>query len=252
MRLGRPDIEAILGFLGDVDGLDGDESYPAELLGLLQGLVPSDDVSYQEADLEGRRFIEIVPGEADEDDELYWTVGPCPIADYRSRTGDLSAVRMSDVIGRQRYHELPFYREYFLPVGLDHVLDLGLSAGRNRYRSLVLLRDRASGDYSDRDRDILEALRPHLRAREARAELRRRLRDPRLASGGDDAPDPFIALTLREREILLLVAAGKTNVQIAAELWVAPSTVKKHLEHVYEKLGVGRRAAAAGRLQAVN
>lgn len=28
-------------------------------------------------------------------------------------------------------------------------------------------------------------------------------------------------------------------------LWVAPSTVKKHLENVYEKLGVGRRAAAA-------
>ena len=40
-----------------------------------------------------------------------------------------------------------------------------------------------------------------------------------------------------------------TNAQIAAELWVTPATVKKHLENVYLKLGVGSRAAAASRVQ---
>jgi len=52
-------------------------------------------------------------------------------------------------------------------------------------------------------------------------------------------------LTHREREIVELVAAGKTNAEIAATLWVAPSTVKKHLENVYAKTGIGRRAAVA-------
>lgn len=42
-----------------------------------------------------------------------------------------------------------------------------------------------------------------------------------------------------------LAAHGKTNTQIAAELWVTPGTVKKHLENVYAKLGVTGRAAAA-------
>jgi DNA-binding CsgD family transcriptional regulator len=52
-------------------------------------------------------------------------------------------------------------------------------------------------------------------------------------------------LTRREREILNLVAEGKTNVEIAEELWVSPSTVRKHLENVYGKLGVHTRTAAA-------
>ena len=57
-------------------------------------------------------------------------------------------------------------------------------------------------------------------------------------------------LTAREREILVLVAEGKTNAEIASELWVSPATVKKHLENVYLKLGVSSRAAAANRIQA--
>jgi DNA-binding CsgD family transcriptional regulator len=62
---------------------------------------------------------------------------------------------------------------------------------------------------------------------------------------GDGNSSAYAELTPREREIVWLVAEGKTNAQIAVDLWVAPSTVKKHLEHVYEKLGVGRRTAAA-------
>jgi DNA-binding CsgD family transcriptional regulator len=55
-------------------------------------------------------------------------------------------------------------------------------------------------------------------------------------------------LTRREREILELVAEGKPNAEIAAILWVSPSTVRKHLEHVYEKLGVNNRTAAVARV----
>ena len=52
-------------------------------------------------------------------------------------------------------------------------------------------------------------------------------------------------LTPREREIVFLAGTGRTNAEIAAELWLSPATIKKHLENVYEKLGVGSRAAAA-------
>lgn len=57
------------------------------------------------------------------------------------------------------------------------------------------------------------------------------------------------ALTERESEILELVAAGHTNAQIAETLWIAPGTVRKHLENVYEKLGVQNRTAAAAKLR---
>jgi DNA-binding CsgD family transcriptional regulator len=49
----------------------------------------------------------------------------------------------------------------------------------------------------------------------------------------------------REREILELIAEGRTNAQIAERLWVSPGTVRKHLDNVYAKLGVHTRTAAA-------
>jgi DNA-binding CsgD family transcriptional regulator len=51
-------------------------------------------------------------------------------------------------------------------------------------------------------------------------------------------------LTARERQVVALVAEGKTNAEIAAELDIATRTVGKHLEHVFEKLGVTTRTGA--------
>jgi DNA-binding CsgD family transcriptional regulator len=56
-----------------------------------------------------------------------------------------------------------------------------------------------------------------------------------------------LGLTAREQQILSWVARGKTNPEIAEILWITPSTVRKHLENVYAKLGVRTRTAAAAR-----
>lgn len=52
-------------------------------------------------------------------------------------------------------------------------------------------------------------------------------------------------LTAREAEVLYWVVQGKTNRDIGDILGASPATVKKHLEHVFEKLGVETRTAAA-------
>jgi DNA-binding CsgD family transcriptional regulator len=54
-----------------------------------------------------------------------------------------------------------------------------------------------------------------------------------------------VQLTAREREVLAWVARGKTNAEVARQLWLAPSTVRKHLENVYAKLG-GQHADGGG------
>jgi two-component system nitrate/nitrite response regulator NarL len=56
----------------------------------------------------------------------------------------------------------------------------------------------------------------------------------------DDTP----ALTKREQEILHLIAEGKSLPDIAKELYLGLTTVKTHVQHLYEKLGVSDRAAA--------
>ena len=60
-------------------------------------------------------------------------------------------------------------------------------------------------------------------------------------SGGDASLD---ALSSREREVLALIGAGKTNAEIAAELFVGEGTVKTHINHVFTKLQLRDRAAA--------
>ena len=54
-----------------------------------------------------------------------------------------------------------------------------------------------------------------------------------------------LALSSREREVLALVATGKTNGEIAKVLTISARTVQKHLEHIFQKLGVETRTAAA-------
>lgn len=67
---------------------------------------------------------------------------------------------------------------------------------------------------------------------------------------GISAPGAFrvvTALTPREREIMGWLSGGKTDRDIAAILGISWRTVHKHLQHIYEKLGVETRTAAAAR-----
>ncbi|MRX42445.1 response regulator [Agromyces kandeliae] len=82
----------------------------------------------------------------------------------------------------------------------------------------------------------------------------------RAAAAGESALAPTVAsrldesqragdqrLTVREAEVLALVAAGRTNREIGQALFLSEATVKSHLVHIFTKLGVGSRTAAVAR-----
>jgi DNA-binding CsgD family transcriptional regulator len=134
------------------------------------------------------------------------------------------AVRLSERIGRRELASLGFYQEAMRPVGIEDELMVLLPMEPPRIAGFSFLRERP---FTERERTMLELLAPHL----ARAASRTALP----------------SLTEREREILSWVARGKTNKEIAALLFVTHSTVRKHLENVFEKLGVHTRTAAVAR-----
>jgi DNA-binding CsgD family transcriptional regulator len=57
-------------------------------------------------------------------------------------------------------------------------------------------------------------------------------------------PKTVHGLSSRELEVLRLLAAGRSNGEIAGELFVSPRTVSTHVTHLYGKLGVSSRAEA--------
>jgi DNA-binding CsgD family transcriptional regulator len=143
------------------------------------------------------------------------------------------ACRFSDVLSLRQFHRLDLYAEICRPLGVNHVMKLFFATSEAGASFLVL--DSQKRAFSDRDRDVLEVLAPHL------ALIRQRHR--RLASTVE-TPATSALLSPRESEILRLVASGMTNREIASALFIAPGTVRKHLDNTYAKLGVRSRAQA--------
>jgi DNA-binding CsgD family transcriptional regulator len=96
-------------------------------------------------------------------------------------------------------------------------------------------------------------------ARRARLPRKAAVAEPAPADAGAETPSAdavtaapegaaaFAALGLsaREAEVLALVAAGRTNGQIAQELFISPKTASVHVTHILDKLGVSSRIEAA-------
>jgi DNA-binding CsgD family transcriptional regulator len=143
------------------------------------------------------------------------------------------ACRFSDVLSLRQFRRLDLHAEICRPLGVNHVMKLFFATGETGASFLVLDSQRRA--FSDRDRDVLEVLAPHL------ALIRQRHR--RLAST-PAIPATSALLSPRESEILRLVASGMTNREIASALFIAPGTVRKHLDNTYAKLGVRSRAQA--------
>ena len=109
----------------------------------------------------------------------------------------------------------------------------------------------AAGDRDGAARRLRRAaqLADQLGARPLSVESAALARHARLDLGAGRAerrPSPDrLGLTAREFEVLRLVAAGRSNAEIAAELFIAPKTASVHVSNILAKLGVSSRGEAA-------
>ncbi|HET7715746.1 MAG TPA: LuxR C-terminal-related transcriptional regulator [Bauldia sp.] len=123
-------------------------------------------------------------------------------------------------------------------------LNLGLTVEDAATRRIGISLNRGVRDFDPNDAARLEVLRPHIVAAYRNA-LTVAARTRVTAASASAIRVDGLPLTRRENEVLYWVSMGKTNEEVSAIIGAKPMTVKKHLEHIYDKLGVPNRTAAA-------
>jgi DNA-binding CsgD family transcriptional regulator len=243
-RLRSADLHAALALVSDAASASayGLQPFERQTIEDLLRLIPADRGGYFEYSAltttanGGDSFLVDVPVGCDpsewDADTVQATIESWPLRDTAVRRPS-DVLKLSDFLSRSRLRRNPWYCEVMRAAEIEHELKVWLPTASGCVRGFFFVRGPRDRDFDERDRELLELLLPHFAQIRARWEARRR---PAL-------------LTKREAEVLELVALGLTNAEIARRLWVTPSTVAKHLEQAYPKLGVHSRTAAVARLR---
>jgi DNA-binding CsgD family transcriptional regulator/GAF domain-containing protein len=350
-RLSPSDLDRVLRFVREIAAVERPSEFPLRVLDGLQRLIPCDMIGYNEVNRANEQALMVLHpaslGASGVEGQRAFArlAAQHPVLQYHARTGDGRALKISDFLSRDEFHRLDLYAESFRLIGAEDQLAVALPSPAPLVIGLALNRNRRS--FSERDRQVLDVVRPHLAYAHRNAELRSQLAEmvilleqlvdttdravvlidrsrtvrqissrgvalfaahlgfriapgsslpqmieawivrggrlesledphaparplvvegehgrlvvrflPRGEIGEYDALlleevrdqsgiGPLSRLSRREREVLGWVARGKTNPQIAGILSLSAGTVQKHLEHIYDKLGVRTRAAAA-------
>lgn len=208
---------------------------PKSLLLGLQRLVPCDEASFCELDIPTRRELnsqETIEEDGDYGMDAYWRwrhqhlqcVQVCRPHDVPETT------QMADFLPVRELRSLPIYTEFLAPC--PTIASIALPTAPNRTRVYQFFRT-GSKPFTAHEMTTLELLAPHVY--EIYKEAARRHRPP-------------VRLTRREFDVLRCVARGLRTPQIAEQLSVSPSTVRKHLENAFGRLGVSSRTAAVARV----
>ncbi|MFE7583307.1 AAA family ATPase [Streptomyces gardneri] len=149
--------------------------------------------------------------------------------------GRESATRWAEVVAAYE----PLDRPAQLARAHHRLADALLVEGGHREEATALLREAHATAVRLGDRPLREDV--ELLAARARLSLAPEKQLPAPAEPGDDG----FGLTPREQDVLRLVAAGRTNRQIAEELFISPKTASVHVSNILAKLGVAGRGEAA-------
>ena len=243
--LAERDVNRVLSVLGAATASDGAQPFELPVVQRLVELIPAVDAGYWEYEegrdpgRGGRNLFFVQQSEGDGFNSEHWKSVAAkdllrwwPLHDDRLRPME-TAVRLSDFVSERAKKRHPWYAEVMRPIAQEHECKMLLPAPAGVTRGFYFVRAAGSRDFDERDRAVLNVLRPHLEA------VRRRWEQRQAGAVG---------LTGRERELVLLLRDGLTNKEIADRLSISVATVRTHFENIFEKLGVHTRTAAVARV----
>lgn len=164
---------------------------------------------------------------------------------------NLNVYRDLDLVDVEQRDRTPIFLEWMEPQGVYYGCGATLAMAGIPLGTVTLFRERSAGDFASNEMRILKELAQHLSLR------LHELYPTGIAEHHDKLKDPVASLiekagiNPREAEILRLMADGYTNKQMAATLFISESTVKKHINAIYHKMGVSNRMGLAARMQQI-
>ena len=244
--------EALLDFLLEAVADEGTTPFPADVLAGMRRVARCERVFYAEWSPQELLESSLAADEPESTLRVWrtypqvrqydpipgasWHGGPLPSREWLGRV-----LAISDFISDREFLGGGLYAEVCKPLGVRAVMKVFLPTGPATGASLVF--DTTRSRFTETDRLTLQRVVPHLRQLRRNALARRTY--PALMDSTTAARMRLLRLTPRERVVLARAAAGETNTVIAAALFVSPGTVRKHLEHIYDKLEVRTRTEAA-------
>jgi DNA-binding CsgD family transcriptional regulator len=214
---------------------DDGPGLPWSVMSGMEALIPAESMTFNLMDPRGSRTDfeqSLQPGAEDdpEESDAFWSHFWASDCSYADRTGDFRRITTTTDFGSlSKAHQSPLHRDYLAPDGLSHTLMACVPLDEGRSLRLIYFRGFGDPLFSERDRDLLLLLRPHIFDAYLGVQRRRR-----------GVPH----LTPRQWQLMRLVDSGLGNRQIARRLGVSENTVRKHLENIYARLGVTSRTAA--------
>jgi DNA-binding CsgD family transcriptional regulator len=232
---------------------------PERTVAAVTRVVPSDLVTYNEVDLVQRiDRIFVAPGDARLDPgaaefaAFIRHIDEHPVIAHNARFADPIPRKISDFLSDRCLRSLGLHHEFFRIFDVNYQMALVIEhAGQ---QMIGIAANRARSDFTERERTCLSLLRSHVMQAHRNGLKVERIRRESRIGGGARAQGGTAAgsLTQREAEVLHWVSGGKSNDDVARIIGAASTTVKKHLEHIYDKLGVANRTAASAAYIRIN
>lgn len=161
--LRRSELSDALGFVRAAAEAEDSEAFRRHLLDGLPRLVPSSMVSYNDMSPGRAPLLLLDPPDAmtaERVTDFLRLAGQNPLIAHYMRTADPRPMKISDLMDRRAFRRTELYRTVYRPMGVEYQMAFALPAAPGAIVGVALNRDRS--DFTERDRAVLELVRPHL------------------------------------------------------------------------------------------
>ncbi len=246
MKIVENDWISINNIVYKINDVDDCDEMRKVFLQSLQTIIGFDRASFYLSDKTGEHVLANPVGINFTDEQLHTYLDKYEGLDYSRWVISCIQSKVSketDLFPANEREVSQYYQQAYLPMDIHFSILTALSHNGFFLGSVALYRSKKKEDFSERDISLLDVLKDHLALRLFHDYQKQTQKN--VVSLWDETPMRIqlkgYNLTERESEVLELLSEGISTINICEKLFIAPTTLKKHVSNIYRKLGTSNR-----------